>query len=478
MDNDRRFADNIRKIRPESIVAETNHYKKGSRLMGFEPIEPTFAQASAPYIARVVTVRRVKKMTLLGTACNIGGAVCFIRSGAQGQTRWLSRLLRLTPSEPFTEGVVIFGLSGQALDTLKGDAKLVKAVDNMLTMGTRLELQNSRLTLTVGNGHVNNFQTELSSDIGIAAARIEALGVHPLNDSADSPRLIRPYRVYAFAAAVLFGLCLPMTPPTLAPLHMASWSLVLGGLLAIVVVGGLLPLHLRKSQVAGAILSNAVISAMMGSFFLGSGAAMLANTYLGEKLRVPKDVHVDGTVGVTRGRHASCWLYADDSATNLVLGQSVRRLPLKCSDVHYQTQTVPHLYDLEVNPGLLDVPFIQSVHELDDQPPVPNASAPAIPYRTPLFHTEPAPIPYLTKLAQRINPHIIWHGTGSRLRTTIAIRCAPDGKLLSATIIRSSGNPSWDDEVLQAIRNSDPLPVDNNGKAREHFNLTVQSKSQ
>jgi colicin import membrane protein len=108
---------------------------------------------------------------------------------------------------------------------------------------------------------------------------------------------------------------------------------------------------------------------------------------------------------------------------------------------------------------------------------MPNASAYPTPYHAPAFHLEPAPVPYIAKLARRINPQIVWHGTGSRLRTTIAIQCAPDGKLLSVTIVQSSGNPSWDEAVLQAIRNSDPLPVDTNGKAREHFNLTVHSKS-
>jgi TonB family protein len=451
--------------------------KEGGRPMSFEPIEPTFGPASVADVARVVTVRRVKKLTLMGTACNVGGTVCFIRSGAPGQTLWVSRMLRLTPPESFIDGVSVFGLNGQSLDALKRDMEFVKAVDVLLSMGTRLELQDSRLTLTVGNAHVKQSQSELSSNVGVAAARIEALGAHSLNDSVGPTRLVRPYRVYFFAGAVLFGLCMGITPPSLAPLQMALCWTVLGGFLAIFVAGVVLPWHLRQSKVAGAIVSNAVISAVGGSFLLGSSVVMIANTYLGERLLAPQDVHIEGTVGVTHGRHASCWLQPDQPVLNLVPGQSLGRLPLKCNEVHYRADPEPHLYDIEVNPGLLDVPFIQSVRELDDQPPMPNASAYPVPFQPQSVHPYPASMPYMAKLAQRINPQIIWHGSGTRLGTTIAIHCASDGKLLSATIIRSSGNPSWDTAVLEAVRRSDPLPVDTNGKAREHFNITVQSKN-
>lgn len=367
--------------------------KEGGRPMRFEPIEPTFGQAPVADVTRVVTVRRVKKLTLMGTACNIGGAVCFIRSGAQGQIFWLSRILRLAPPESFINGVFVFGLRGQALDALKRDREFMKAVDVLLSMGTRLELQDGRLILTVGNAHVKKSQSELSSNVGIAAARIEALGAHSLNDSVGPARLVRPYRVYLIAAAVLFGLCMGITPPSLAPLHMASCWMVLGGLLAIFVVGVLLPRRLRQSQVAGAVVSNSVMSAVGGSFLLGASVVMIANTYLGERLRAPQDVHIEGTIGVTHGRHTSCWLHPDQPVLNLVTGQSLRRLPLKCDEVHYRADAEPHLYDIEVNPGLLDVPFIQSVRELDDRSLAPNAPAYAVPFHAPTVHHHPASIP-------------------------------------------------------------------------------------
>src|ERR1700744_268483 len=137
----------------------------------------------------------------MGAECNVGGSICFIRSSAQGQSLWLNRLFGLTPPESFIDDISVFGLSGHALDSLKRDMEFVKAVDILLSMGTRLELQDSRLILTVGNAHVEKSQSQLSSSVGIAATRIEALGAQSLNDSDAPARLLRPYQVYSFAAA-------------------------------------------------------------------------------------------------------------------------------------------------------------------------------------------------------------------------------------------------------------------------------------
>jgi hypothetical protein len=62
--------------------------------MRFEPIEPTFGQASAVDVTRVVTVRRVNKLTLMGAECNVGGSICFIRSSAQGAELMVESIIR------------------------------------------------------------------------------------------------------------------------------------------------------------------------------------------------------------------------------------------------------------------------------------------------------------------------------------------------------------------------------------------------
>ena len=69
-------------------------------------------------------------------------------------------------------------------------------------------------------------------------------------------------------------------------------------------------------------------------------------------------------------------------------------------------------------------------------------------------------------------PHLKWHGDSVSLPTVISVNCAPDGKLLSAAIVKSSGNVAWDAAALDAVQLSDPMPAYENGKAMEHFEIT------
>jgi colicin import membrane protein len=56
----------------------------------------------------------------------------------------------------------------------------------------------------------------------------------------------------------------------------------------------------------------------------------------------------------------------------------------------------------------------------------------------------------------------------------VTVRCAPTGTLLSATIMRSSGNAQWDDAALRAVQRSDPMPLDTDGKAPANFKVIVR----
>ncbi|WP_408507952.1 energy transducer TonB [Paraburkholderia sediminicola] len=58
----------------------------------------------------------------------------------------------------------------------------------------------------------------------------------------------------------------------------------------------------------------------------------------------------------------------------------------------------------------------------------------------------------------------------------IAVRCAPDGSLLSDTMLRSSGNLEWDIAALSAVEKSDPMPRDVNGSAPPSFLITFRPK--
>jgi colicin import membrane protein len=80
---------------------------------------------------------------------------------------------------------------------------------------------------------------------------------------------------------------------------------------------------------------------------------------------------------------------------------------------------------------------------------------------------------YADKVRRRVAPNVHWPPDNS-LETLIAVRCAPTGTLLSATIQHSSGNPAFDDAALRAVRESDPMPLDTNGQAPASFSIKVR----
>jgi TonB family protein len=81
---------------------------------------------------------------------------------------------------------------------------------------------------------------------------------------------------------------------------------------------------------------------------------------------------------------------------------------------------------------------------------------------------------FAAKVERLVRANIVWDGRTDHLRTTISVRCSPNGKLLSATIVRSSGNPEWDAVALSAVQHSDPMPPDLDGKTPKNFRVTVQ----
>jgi colicin import membrane protein len=81
---------------------------------------------------------------------------------------------------------------------------------------------------------------------------------------------------------------------------------------------------------------------------------------------------------------------------------------------------------------------------------------------------------YAEKVQRRVRPNIVWAGDTQGLETVVAVRCAPTGTLLSATITRGSGNSQWDDAALRAVQRSDPMPQDTNGKTPASFTITLR----
>ncbi|WP_233828340.1 cell envelope integrity protein TolA [Paraburkholderia sp. ZP32-5] len=81
---------------------------------------------------------------------------------------------------------------------------------------------------------------------------------------------------------------------------------------------------------------------------------------------------------------------------------------------------------------------------------------------------------YADKVRRAVRPNISWGGETEGLETVIAVRCSPTGTLLSASVSHSSGNAAWDAAALTAVRRSDPMPLDVNGKAPESFYITLR----
>jgi colicin import membrane protein len=79
---------------------------------------------------------------------------------------------------------------------------------------------------------------------------------------------------------------------------------------------------------------------------------------------------------------------------------------------------------------------------------------------------------YGEKVRRRIRANLQWHGGTATSPAVILVNCSPNGKLLSATIARSSGDSAWDDAALEAVQKSDPMPIDVNGKAPARFLIT------
>jgi hypothetical protein len=102
---------------------------------------------------REVRVQRSKQATFIKASCNVGGAICFVRGGTNGQGSRLVRLFQLASPEPFGNGIVVFGLSRTVVDRLRNDAALVNAVNALLKAGTRLSLHKNKLVASVGNAN-------------------------------------------------------------------------------------------------------------------------------------------------------------------------------------------------------------------------------------------------------------------------------------------------------------------------------------
>lgn len=84
---------------------------------------------------------------------------------------------------------------------------------------------------------------------------------------------------------------------------------------------------------------------------------------------------------------------------------------------------------------------------------------------------------YADRVRRRVHPNLVAPiDIDGNPSAVIAVRCAPDGSLLNATMQRSSGNLEWDIAALSAVEKSDPMPRDVTGSAPASFLITFRPK--
>lgn len=72
---------------------------------------------------------------------------------------------------------------------------------------------------------------------------------------------------------------------------------------------------------------------------------------------------------------------------------------------------------------------------------------------------------YGGKVAAKVKPNIVYPDavTGNP-RAEVEVRTSPDGTIVGTRLLKSSGNPAWDDAVLRALQKTASLPRDIDGR--------------
>lgn len=82
---------------------------------------------------------------------------------------------------------------------------------------------------------------------------------------------------------------------------------------------------------------------------------------------------------------------------------------------------------------------------------------------------------YAGLVAARIRPNIIYtQDFAASLRAEIEVHAQPDGRIINRRLVRSSGNPDWDDAALRAIDRTGSLPRDVDGRVPSPIVIVVR----
>ena len=90
-----------------------------------------------------------------------------------------------------------------------------------------------------------------------------------------------------------------------------------------------------------------------------------------------------------------------------------------------------------------------------------------------------APPGWTDKVIKKVKPLIVFNAesVSGNPAAVIQVVLAPDGAILSTSVLTSSGNTSWDRAVLLALSRAESLPKDDNGKIpQREVKLTFKPK--
>jgi colicin import membrane protein len=84
---------------------------------------------------------------------------------------------------------------------------------------------------------------------------------------------------------------------------------------------------------------------------------------------------------------------------------------------------------------------------------------------------------YTGRVIARIKPNIVFIDTlASNPEAEVLVRLAPDGRIISQKLVRSSGSPEWDQAVQRAIARTEILPRDIDGRVPSSMSITFRPR--
>ena len=80
---------------------------------------------------------------------------------------------------------------------------------------------------------------------------------------------------------------------------------------------------------------------------------------------------------------------------------------------------------------------------------------------------------YQNRMLSTIKNNWVWVGPRSNLKVVVHFNIRENGEILSLKIVQPSGNPSYDESVLRAVRKSSPLPAPAEAIRREFSEIEL-----